>query len=232
MAGRALSFDAMSSQPRQQALATEGGDISVVLEGPREARALVALAHGAGAGMNGDFLVTVAAGLVQRGLGVCRFNFPYVERGRKSPDREPVLEETWRAVLAHVSDVHEGRLIIGGKSMGGRIASQVVAEGARCDGLLFLGYPLHPPGKPERLRRAHLESVSAPMLFVAGTRDALCRLAPLQETVRALGKRAEVEIIDDGDHSFRVSRSSGRTTAAAWEEVTRKSAAWIARLLE
>lgn len=207
-------------------LPTDAGDISLAYTGDDGAEDVVVLAHGAGTGFDGDFLTRVATGLARRGALVCRFNFPYVERGRKAPDREPVLESTWSTVLEHVQ-VPGKPLVIGGKSMGGRIASHVVASGASCDGLLFLGYPLHPPGRPERLRIEHLLGISAPMLFLAGTRDPLCPRPTLEETVARLGPNADVAFIDDGDHSFRVRRTSGRTTEQAWDEVTDASWSWI-----
>jgi predicted alpha/beta-hydrolase family hydrolase len=212
-----------------ETLRTDAGDISLAYTGEEAAEDVTVLAHGAGAGFDGDFLTTVATGLARRGAFVCRFNFPYAERGRKAPDRQPVLESTWSNVLDHIPAAGK-RLIVGGKSMGGRIASHVVASGASCDGLLFLGYPLHPPGKPERLRIEHLPSISAPMLFVAGTRDPLCPRAALEETVARLGGSVDVAFIEGGDHSFRVRRTSGRTTEQAWDEVTDASWSWISAL--
>jgi predicted alpha/beta-hydrolase family hydrolase len=222
----------MTTHARPSTLETAHGVISLAFDGPPRAPALVALAHGAGAGYRGEFLTTVAAGLGDRGLEVCRFNFPYAERGRKTPDRQPVLEATWGSMLECLSDLAPGRLVVGGKSMGGRIASNVVATGASCDGLLFLGYPLHPPGRPEALRVDHLAAISAPMLFVAGTRDPLCPLGTLQATTRKMSGRAQIAVIEDGDHSFKVRRSSGRSTAEAWDEVARKAFGWIESLLE
>jgi predicted alpha/beta-hydrolase family hydrolase len=212
-----------------EVLPTDAGDISLAYTGEVGAEDVIVLAHGAGAGFDGDFLTRVATGLARRGAFVCRFNFPYAERGRKAPDRQPVLESTWSTVLDHIP-ADGRRLVVGGKSMGGRIASHVVASGASCDGLLFLGYPLHPPGKPERLRVEHLLSISGPMLFVAGTRDPLCPRPTLEETVARLGGNAEAAFIDDGDHSFRVRRTSGRTTEQAWDEVTDASWSWIKAL--
>jgi predicted alpha/beta-hydrolase family hydrolase len=214
---------------RVEKVRTEDGELSLAYDGDKDAAVVVVLAHGAGSGLDGDFLTTVATGLAQHGALVCRFNFPYAERGRKAPDRQPVLEATWRRVLDHI--VEDGRrLVLGGKSMGGRIASHVVASGAPCDGLLFLGYPLHPPGKPDRLRVAHLAAISAPILFVAGTRDPLCPRPTLEETVARLGGRIEIAFIEGGDHSFRMRRGSGPSTKQAWEEVTSASWAWISRL--
>ena len=189
---------------------------------------MVVLVHGAGGGMNGDFLSTVAHDLATRDCHVVRFNFPYAEIGRKSPDRQPVLEATWSAVLGHLASEGDQRpLVLGGKSMGGRIAASVVAGGARCDGLLFLGYPLHPPGRPDRLRVEHLGRIRVPMLFVAGTRDPLCSFDLLEQTVAGLGDRAGIVRIEGGDHSFRLRRSSMRSTEQAWREVADAANAWI-----
>jgi predicted alpha/beta-hydrolase family hydrolase len=212
-----------------ETLPTDAGDISLAYTGEGGAEDVIVLAHGAGAGLDGDFLTTVATGLARHGAFVCRFNFPYAERGRKAPDRQPVLESTWSNVLDHIPAAGK-RLIVGGKSMGGRIASHVVASGTSCDGLLLLGYPLHPPGRPERLRIEHLPSISAPMLFVAGTRDPLCPRATLEETVARLGGSVDVAFIEDGDHSFRVRPTSVRTTEQAWDEVTDASWSWITAL--
>jgi predicted alpha/beta-hydrolase family hydrolase len=216
-------------ETRVERIGTDDGGISLAYDGEDDAAAMVVLAHGAGAGREGDFLTAVATGLARHGAFVCRFNFPYAERGRKAPDRQPVLEATWQRVLDHIPG--DGRrLVVGGKSLGGRVASHLVASGAPCDGLLFLGYPLHPPGKPDRLRVAHLAAISAPMLFVAGTRDPLCPSATLEEAVRRLQGRIDIVFIEGGDHSFRVRRGSGRTTEQAWDEVTSASWSWISAL--
>ena len=209
---------------------TPTGAVSSLLDGPADADAVVLLGHGAGAGMRSDFMETVAVGLGERGLRTARFNFPYVEAGRKAPDRAPVLEATFAAAAAHIAEAHpRARLFFGGKSLGGRIASQVVASGAAsCDGLVFLGYPLHPPGRPDRLRTEHLADIKVPMLFVEGTRDPFCPLDRLEEVRAGLGAETEVAVIDDGDHSFKVRRASGRDTAEAWAEVVDVVAAWVA----
>jgi predicted alpha/beta-hydrolase family hydrolase len=212
-------------------LPTAHGEVSFALDGPPDAPVSVVLAHGAGAGYNGDFLRAIARDLAGRGHQVARFNFPYAERGRKAPDRQPVLERTWADVLDQITRDVEGRLIIGGKSMGGRIASMVAAAGRPCDGLLFLGYPLHPPGRPDRLRVEHLGDVRVPMLFVTGTRDPLCSLDLLEQTVAQLGDRARIARIQDGDHSFRVRRSSRRSTHDAWTEVCNQAHTWIWELM-
>ena len=211
-------------------LATSGGSIPIVLDGDG-AKDVVVLAHGAGAGMSHPFMQSVAEGLAARSVGIVRFNFGYVEAGKKAPDRQPVLEETFREVAAHVrSELDPVRLFLGGKSMGGRIASHIAAAGSPCDGLVFLGYPLHPPGRPERIRDAHLYDLEVPMLFVEGTRDPFCPLETLDKVRAKLRAPVEVAVIDDGDHSFRVRKASGRSSEEALDEVIGRVADWIQRL--
>ena len=186
----------------------------------------IVLGHGAGASLTSDYMAFFAVELARRGHRVVRFNFPYMEAGRKAPDRQPVLIETFRAVVDGVAS-GAGKMIVGGKSMGGRIASHAVAEGMAADGLVFLGYPLHPPGRPERIRDAHLHDIKAPILFVEGTRDPFCPLETLEKVRAGIGTDTEVLVIDDGDHSLKVRKSSGRDTAAAWAEAADGIDAWI-----
>jgi predicted alpha/beta-hydrolase family hydrolase len=195
--------------------------------------AAVVLAHGAGADMTNALLSRVHEGLAARGFPVLKFNFAYTEAGRRAPDPPAKLVATYRAAAAWLSAQPEaaGRpLVLGGKSMGGRIASHLAAEGDPVDGLLFLGYPLHPAGRPQAMRDRHLDSIPAPLLFVTGTRDALCDLALLRPVLERLGGRATLALIEDGDHSFHVRRSSGRDDAAAVEEVIEASARWLEAL--
>ena len=180
--------------------------------------------------MRHPFMETIAKGLAAADVSVVRFNFAYAERGKKSPDKQPVLEATYRAVIDEVRPT--GTLVLGGKSMGGRIASHVVAEGVAADGLLFLGYPLHPPGRPERMRDAHLRAIETPMLFVEGTRDPFCPLETLERVRKDLSAPSHVAVIDDGDHSFRVRKSSGRSTEDAWNEVVGAAVNWLGQLSE
>ena len=178
--------------------------------------------------MHSDFLSFTADGLASAGIRICRFNFVYSEAGRKAPDRQPILEETYRTVAEHVRKGWAGRVILSGKSMGGRIASHVVAEGYEVDGIVFFGYPLHPPGRPEKLRDDHLYQVKPPMLFIEGTRDPFCPLKTLEKVRKKLPGHSDVAVIDDGDHSFKVRKSSGRSTVDAWTEVVERAAEWIA----
>lgn len=207
---------------------TPKGAVSAVFDGPEGAPLMIVLAHGAGAGMDSDFMREMAHALAADGFRVCRFNFVYTELGKKAPDRQNVLEETYLAVVDALRP-RAGTLVIGGKSMGGRIASMIAAQSAPVDGLVFLGYPLHPPGRPERIRKEHLPKIEVPMLFVEGTRDPFCPLPTLEEVRADLSAPNDVHVIDDGDHSFKVRKSSGRSTEEAWAEVSRAVAGWLGR---
>ena len=194
--------------------------------------ASLVLAHGAGAGQGSTFMVDFAAALSDLGLDVVTFNFPYIEQRRKIPDRAPVLEACYRAVVAAVADRLESArraLFVGGKSMGGRIATQVAAADASLPiaGLVLLGYPLHPPGKPSERRDKHLPSVSRPMLFVQGTRDAFGtpdELAPLLQT---LNPAPTLFPVAQGDHSFKVSRKDPAAQAALYLAIQRTIVDWV-----
>ncbi len=191
------------------------------------------LAHGAGNDMHSPIL-THLAGRLGRELLTTRFNFPYKESGRRAPDRAPLLEATYRAVIDRLErrdDLRPRPLVIGGKSMGGRIASHLAAvrdiPGDRIAGLLFLGYPLHPAGKPERLRDAHLGAIRCPMLFVQGSKDRLCDLTLLRATFRKLRAPHQLHVIDDGDHSFKVPKRTGRTEQDIFEEIGTVILSWL-----
>ena len=171
----------------------------------------VILGHGAGANQLSGFMRMVSAGLAERGLDLVTFNFLYTEQGRKVPDPKPRLEGCYRAVidaiLSHRS-LKKNRLVIGGKSMGGRIASQVAAaDGKDIAGLVFLGYPLHPPGRPEKLRAEHLQDIHAPMLFVQGSRDAFGRPDEIRDAIKKMKLRATFHVVESGDHSFKVPKT-------------------------
>ncbi len=187
---------------------------------PGETPALV-LAPGAGSDLRTPLLVALEEALAPQML-VLRFNFPYREAGRRAPDPQKKLEATYRAVLAWLRqhpELRPGRMIAGGKSMGGRIATHVVSAGEALDGLVLLGYPLHPPGQPAKLRVAHLTDIRCPLLFVQGSRDALCRLDLLAPTLITLGSRARLVVIDEGDHSFKVTKRSGRSEHEVFAEI-------------
>ena len=171
------------------------------------------LGHGAGADQTSGFMVAFANALAERGIDIVTFNFLYTELRRRIPDPNARLESCWRAVIEIVRSritSHADSLAIGGKSMGGRIASQVAAgEGRGLAGLVFLGYPLHPPGRPDRLRAAHLGDVKAPMLFVQGTRDPFGTSAELEPIISQLDPAADLFVVEGGDHSFKVPKSAG-----------------------
>jgi hypothetical protein len=192
------------SVPERFALETPRGPAAGVLDEPEGASAVVVLGHGAGSGMESPFMAGIARGLVEQGLAVARFDFPYMHAGRKAPDPAPALVETWRLARAAVGERTGLPLVAGGKSLGGRIASMAVAEGMPAAALVFLGYPLHPPGRPEKLRREHLGRIGVPMLFLQGSRDAFAQPELLAETIASLGDRATLVEVEGGDHSFRV----------------------------
>jgi predicted alpha/beta-hydrolase family hydrolase len=204
------------------------GDQSVSLSSHGEGRTAVVLGHGAGGDRRNPFLVALAEVLAASGRRAVLYNFPYPETRRGRPDTADVLEETTRAVADHVRrSFGAERLVHGGKSMGGRIASQVVAGGAPADGLVFLGYPLHPPGKQDTLRDRHLPRITAPMLFVQGTRDAFARWDLLTALLERLGAGAELHRVEDGDHSFAVRKSQGRSKQDVTDEIHRAVLRWL-----
>jgi predicted alpha/beta-hydrolase family hydrolase len=196
----------------------------------RTCETVVILGHGAGNDMTNPLLSAFHTGLAAHGYAAVKFNFPYKERGGRAPDPAPVLESCWRHVIDAVrsdSAIDARHIVIGGKSMGGRMASHVAAQGAEVAGLVFLGYPLHPPRRTDKLRVAHLGEIKAPMLFFAGTRDALCDLALLKETIAALEAPVTLHVIDGGDHSFKVPKSMKRNEANICGELVDTTAAWL-----
>jgi predicted alpha/beta-hydrolase family hydrolase len=194
--------------------------------------AALILAHGAGAGQQSSFMVEFARALSALGLDIITFNFLYTERGRRIPDRPPVLEGCYRAVIDAVrGELESARraLFIGGKSMGGRIATQVAAADPALPvaGLVLLGYPLHPPGKPTERRDKHLPAIRRPMLFVQGSRDAFGTPDELSPVVSALQPAATLHIVQQGDHSFKLPRQDPAAQRAVHAEVQRVIEAWI-----
>ena len=209
-----------------------GDDISVsaLLQVPRDAVALLVLAHGAGAGMTHPFMAAMADGLAERAIVTLRYQFPYMERGSKRPDPPPLAQAAVRAAVAAATQAQaELPLFAGGKSFGGRMSSQAQAKaplnGVR--GLVFVGFPLHPAGEPSQDRAKHLAEVKIPMLFLQGTRDALADLRLLEPVCKSLGKRATVKLFADADHSFHVPAKSGRKDAEVLAELLDVTAAWI-----
>jgi predicted alpha/beta-hydrolase family hydrolase len=211
-----------------------GGAVSAVVALPpafkRPGRTpAVILAHGAGSDMRHPFISTMHTGLARLGYIAVKFNFPYTEARRRAPDPRPVLERCYRAVLDAVARdraLAPPWVAIGGKSLGGRMASYLAAGGAPVHALLLLGYPLHPAGRPDALRADHLADVPVPMLFVQGTRDALCELDRLRPVMAKL-PHATLHTIEGGDHSFRVPRRTGRSDAEVWAEVVAVAARWL-----
>jgi predicted alpha/beta-hydrolase family hydrolase len=194
--------------------------------------AALILAHGAGAGQRSPFIVDFADALTEVGLDIITFNFPYTEQKRRLPDRGPVLEECYRAVIDAIHlevDSARGFLFVGGKSMGGRIATQVAAVDRNLPirGLVLLGYPLHPPGRPQQRRDAHLAAVGRPMLFVQGSRDTFGTPAELGPVVASLSPAATLHVVDGGDHSFKLSRKNPAAQTALHAGVQRTIVEWI-----
>ena len=186
---------------------------------------LFVYAPGAGSNINDRFGLYAARRLADRGVTTIRFQFPYMEAGKRRPDRNAVLEATWLAVIDEVRA--DGlRLVAGGRSMGGRIASQVVAQGAQADALALFAYPLHPPWNRSQQRDLHFPSVACPTLFCSGTRDDFATPDELKEAAGLVG-RSEVRLLDGADHGFRTLKSSGRTSEDVWEEAVEALAGWL-----
>jgi len=189
----------------------------------------VILGHGAGYDQRSDFMTRFAIGLASRGVNVVTFNFLYTEQGRRVPDTNNGLEACFRAVIKAIQQqkVGRGKLVIGGKSMGGRIASQIAAAGSNADGLIFLGYPLHPPGKVDQLRAKHLPEIKVPMLFVQGSRDPFGTPDELRPIIKELKAPAELFIVTCGDHSFKVLKRAGVTQEDTYTAVLDRIEVWL-----
>ena len=225
----------MQSEPLNIIIPDAGVEsVSASLDTPDEdaERSVLLFAHGAGAPMTSDFMGAVAEGLAGRGFPVLRFNYAYLELAarenrRRPPDRKPRLLETHRAALATLRERYpERRLVLMGKSMGGRMSTYLAAEGEDCAGLTLFGYPLHPPGKPDKLRSEHFAAIAQPALFLQGTRDALCDLDLLQQELEAFGGKATVETFEDADHDFGVLKRTGRSRAEVRAELVERFDAW------
>jgi uncharacterized protein len=206
--------------------------VSAAWIAPRGAVAWVVIAHGAGAGMDHPFLVGFCRGIADEGIAAARFNFHYMNAGRRSPDGEPSLRAAWNEAFDGVRALAGERpVLVGGKSLGGRIASMCVADGMEAAGLVFLGYPLHPPGKPDRLRADHLQRVEVPMLFLQGTRDPFAKPELLETVIAKLGDMATLERVDGGDHSFRV-RGANADDREIGESLAAVAAPFVRRVAE
>ena len=210
-----------------------GGRVSGLLQAPPDARAALVLAHGAGAGMRHAFMEAVSQGLAARGIAALRYQFPYMESGSRRPDSPAVAHAAVRAAVAEAARRLPGLpLFAGGKSFGGRMTSQAQAAAPlpHVRGLVFVGFPLHPAGKPSTERAAHLSRIELPLLFLQGTRDELASLELLRPVVGALGARATLETFEDADHAFHVRARSGQTDAQVLDAMLDAFAGWTARI--
>jgi len=209
-----------------------GATTALAYTADSSAFAALVLGHGAGAGQRSTFMVDFARAISALGVDVITFNFPYIEQSRRIPDRAPVLESCYRAVIASVHGqfpAAKRALFIGGKSMGGRIATQVAAADSTLPiaGLVLLGYPLHPPGRPTDRRDKHLPSVGRPMLFVQGARDAFGTPTEIAPVVETIGPSASIHIVSGGDHSLKLARKDPAAQAAVYDDVQRTIVEWM-----
>lgn len=218
----------------------DGGAVSGLLTVPQGFRAGegtgVILAHGAGNDMNHPLITSVANGLAEAGHVTLRFNFLYRDRGLERPDSLEVLFRAWEGAYRFLHE-HPSCpprvLVAAGKSLGGRVAAQMVAEGLLpVDRLVFLGYPLHPPGKPERLRDAHLYNIAIPMLFFAGTRDSLCEISLLNAVLERVRAAWVLEVVEGGDHSFHVPRAAGLGDEEIHRRILERVIGWLETEME
>jgi predicted alpha/beta-hydrolase family hydrolase len=226
----------MSSAAPQPVTITvnDGQRVSGLLQAPAEARACYVLAHGAGAGMTHPFMTAMADGLAERGVATLRYQFVYMEQGSKRPDAPKLAHATVRAAVLEASrQVPELALFAGGKSFGGRMTSQAQAAsplpGVR--GVVFLGFPLHPPGQPSNERAKHLFNVEIPMLFLQGTRDDFANLQLLEPLCKQLGVRTTLKLFQDADHSFHVPARTGRKDSEVRAELLDAVADWIGMMM-
>ena len=210
-------------------------ETSAIFESPANSEdtgLVFVFAHGAGGNMNDRGVLQTARVLRDRGFGVVRFNFLYKEKKSGRPDPMPRLKECLTAVIARARDELEPRtLIIGGRSMGGRAASMLAADGFACDGLLLLAYPLHPPGKPDQLRDAHLPAIKVPVICFNGTRDPFCTPALMEEVLKRVTADWEMHWVEGADHSFHVLKSAGKTDGEVLESIGDTIAAWVRRFM-
>jgi uncharacterized protein len=212
----------------------DGGRVSAILQRPPDAWLLYVLAHGAGAGMRHRFLESISLALAERKVATLRYQFLYMEAGRKRPDSPAAAEATVKAAVSQAYHMMpELPIVAGGKSFGGRMTSGAAARGLlpRVKGLVFLGFPLHPPGQPGTGRAEHLQRVDVPMLFLQGTRDTFARLDLITDVCRALEPRATLHQVEGADHSFGVPKRSGRTSAQVLDELAETMARWARSLV-
>ncbi len=213
-------------------MSKSSGEVSGILVLPANPKLLLLFAHGAGAGMKHPFMEKMSGYLGDESIGTLRYNFPYTEKKIKRPDPQPILMETVRsAVKAAKEYAGEIPLLAGGKSMGGRMTSMSASKEALDDvkGIVFFGFPLHPPGKPSNERAEHLYNVKIPMLFLQGTKDKLADLELLKPVIKKLGKKTTLHIIEGADHSFHLPKSSGKNDEEVLKELAEKVADWAER---
>lgn len=206
------------------------GDVSALFYSPDDAEFILVFAHGAGAGMNNKFMEQVSISLAAQGIATLRFNFPYMEKGKKMPDTKPVCIAAISAAVKKAAELCPGiPLFAGGKSFGGRMTSTAASEGMLPDvrGIVFFGFPLHAPGKPSNERAEHLYKVNLPMLFLQGTRDALASLELLKPVCKKLGKNTKLFIIDGADHSFRVPKEKNMKDSDVIELICKEVKRWM-----
>jgi predicted alpha/beta-hydrolase family hydrolase len=205
------------------------GNVSALLDAATDQPGLLVIyAPGAGSSLRDPFGAYLASRLVEAGVSLLRFQFPYTEAGRRLPDRNPVLEATWQAAIEKARGLSP-RLVAGGRSMGGRIASQVVAQGTDVTGLALFAYPLHPPGRPEQARDQHVSSITVPTLFVSGTRDAFGSPDELRAAVARM-PNASLSLLEGADHGFNIAKATGRTRTDIWDEAGEELLAFLGGL--
>jgi uncharacterized protein len=208
----------------------DGTTVSALWQKPKDAKAVLVLAHGAGAGMTHKHMVAMADGLAERGIATLRYNFPYMERGSKRPDNPPIAQAATRAAITDAGKLAgDLPLFAGGRSFGARMTSQAQFTDplAKVKGLVFFAFPLHPPGKPGTDRADHLAAVKVPMLFLQGTNDEFAKLDLLQPVVKSLGKRAKLVLAEHADHSFHAPARSGRKDPEVLGEILDAAHDWM-----
>jgi uncharacterized protein len=223
-----------TAQEIRFAVSKKAGEVSGLLLMPKGAKVLLVVAHGAGAGMRHRFMEQICAKLAEREVATLRYQFPYMEKGIKRPDPEAVLTATVRSAAGAAKEFARGMPVFaGGKSMGGRMTSLAAAKESLdgIKGLIFFGFPLHAAGKPSAERGKHLSDIDVAMLFLQGSRDTLADLKLLKPLCQRLGKRAELFIVDGGDHSFHKLKSSGSSEDAVLDEVAERTTSWMSRLI-
>lgn len=209
--------------------------VSGLFMSPANAECVLVFGHGAGAGMKHPFMSAISGGLERLRVATFRYQFPYLESGAKRPDPKPLLLSTVRAAVAQAQDLGNGLpLFLGGKSMGGRMSSIAMAEDPIREilGIVFFGFPLHPPGVPSDSRAEHLSLIDVPMLFLQGTRDKLADLKLLKPVVKKLGTLATIHIIEGADHSFHVPKSSGKSDADVCDNLSEATSSWMSRVMK